>query len=221
MVNTETTEISTLIDSQQIRELPLNGRNPIQLATLTNGITDSTIESVIEGNDARSSNFLGVNGNLENMTEYQLDGTEFDEPALNGGLNYPNPDALQEFRFITNNYSAEFGKNPGGVMEVITKSGTNQIHGDAWEFNRNSDLATRPFFQPKVPFLNQNQFGFDVGGPIRKDKIFAFGSAQWLRLSGGRAHQRRFPGHRSGTGRKLFRRQRHAHRPDHRGAFSQ
>jgi len=102
-------------------------------------------------------------------------------------LNYPNPDAIQEFRFITGNYSAEFGRNPGGVMNVITRSGANAFHGSAWEFNRNSDLAARSFFLKQVTFLNQNQFGFSGGGPVVKNKIFLFGTGQRLKIRQGRS----------------------------------
>lgn len=190
IVNTQTTSVSTLINSQQIKQLPLNGRNPIQLATLTTGINASSTTEVITYG---TSNHLSVDGNQEFMTQFLLDGGEYEEPTLNGGLDYPNPDALREFRFITNMYSAEYGKVPGGVMNVVTKSGTNQIHGGVWEFNRNSAVAARPFFQPKVPFLNQNQFGFDLGGPVKKDKLFLFGTAQWLKIAQGRAVSAAFP----------------------------
>ncbi|MGH9397250.1 MAG: TonB-dependent receptor domain-containing protein [Terriglobia bacterium] len=193
LVNTQTTEISTLINSRQIRELPLNGRNPIQLATLTNGVNVALVPTVIKGQNSQVMSHLGVNGNQMFMTEYELDGGEFEDPELNGGLNFPNPDAIQEFRFITSNYTAEYGKNPGGVLSVVTKSGTNDLHGDAWEFNRNSAVAARTFFLPTVPFLNQNQFGFTLGGPAIKNKLFLFGTAQWLRIAEGSAVSSAFP----------------------------
>lgn len=187
LVNTQTTEVGQLIESRQIVDLPLNGRNPIQLATLVNGVSSTRVHTVLLGTDERDASALSVNGNRVTMTQFNLDGGEFAGMRMNSGLNYPNPDAIAEFRFITNNYSAEFGKNPGGVMNVVTKSGTNEIHGSAWEFNRNSNFAARSFFLPRVAQLNQNQFGFSGGGPVIKNRLFFFGTAQWLRVRQGRA----------------------------------
>ncbi|MFN7923218.1 MAG: carboxypeptidase-like regulatory domain-containing protein [Bryobacteraceae bacterium] len=187
LVNTQTTEVGQLIESKQIVDLPLNGRNPIQLATLVNGVSSTRVHTVLLGTDERDASALAVNGNRVTMTQYNLDGGEYAGMRMNAGLNFPNPDAIAEFRFITNNYSAEFGKNPGGVMNVVTKSGTNEIHGSAWEFNRNSNFAARSFFLPRVAPLNQNQFGFSGGGPVIKNKFFFFGTAQWLRVRQGRA----------------------------------
>jgi len=193
LVNTQTSETGTLVGSTQIIELPLNGRNIIQLATLTNGVAAESVRTAITGGDERNANSMAVNGNRVTMTQYNLDGGQFAGPQLNSGLNYPNPDAIAEFRFITSNYTAEYGRNPGGVMNVITKSGTNDIHGSAWEFNRNSDLAARSFFLPRVAFLNQNQFGFSGGGPVVKNKLFFFGTAQWLKIRQGRSTTSSFP----------------------------
>ncbi len=186
LVNTQTTEVGQLINSQQIVDLPLNSRNPIQLATLVNGVSGAQVHTVLVGTDERNASYMSVNGNRFNMTQYNLDGGEFAGLRMNTGMNYPNPDAIAEFRFITNNYSAEFGKNPGGVMNVVTKSGTNDLHGSLWEFNRNSTFAARNFFLPSVAPLNQNQFGFSAGAPAIRDKLFLFGSAQWFKVRQGR-----------------------------------
>ncbi|MBS1798413.1 MAG: TonB-dependent receptor [Acidobacteria bacterium] len=193
IINTQTSEVGQLINSEQARELPLNGRNPIQLATLVNGVSGAQVVTVIVGADERNSNYMSVNGNRQYMTEYYLDGGEYRGPKMNSGLVYPNPDSLEQFRFITNNYSAEFGKNPGGLMNVVTKSGTNTLHGDLWEFNRNSAFAARNYFLNSVAPLNQNQFGFTVGGPFKKEKLFFFGSGEWLRIRQGVATSSVFP----------------------------
>ncbi|MCC6590254.1 MAG: carboxypeptidase regulatory-like domain-containing protein [Bryobacterales bacterium] len=185
LINTQTTEVGQLIESRQIVDLPLNGRNPIQLATLVNGVTTSQVPTAMLGADERSAPYLSVNGNRIYMTQYNLDGGEYSGKKMNTGMNYPNPDAIAEFRFITNNYSAEFGKNPGGVMNVVTKSGTNEYHGSLWEFNRNANFAARSFFLPKVAPLNQNQFGGSLGAPIIRNKLFIFGTAQWTRIRQG------------------------------------
>jgi hypothetical protein len=184
-VNTQTPDVSTLVTQRQMRALPLNGRNPIQLATRTNGVSAASVPAVIQGLDSRSMSHLSVNGNQEFMTEYDLDGGIFQDPETNSGLNFPNPDALQETKFITSNYSAEYGQSAGGVFSVVTNSGTNQSHGSLWEFNRNSDLAARNYFLSSVAPLNQNQFGFTFDGPIVKNGLFAFGTIQWLRLRQG------------------------------------
>jgi carboxypeptidase family protein len=190
VVNTQTSEVGMLMEGQQIRELPLNGRNPIQLATLTNGVQARVITTYL-GQDGGTlsdqidggGSVITVNGNRFHQTQFNLDGGEFAGVQYDSGLNYPNPDALQEFRFITQNYGADFGRLPGGVMNVITKSGTNQIHGSAFEFNRNSALATLGTGNVTKPFLNQNQFGFTAGGPVLKNKLFLFGTGQWLRIA--------------------------------------
>jgi hypothetical protein len=187
LINTQTTEVSTLVDSQQVKELPLNGRNIVQLATLTNGVSIAMIPTVIVTHPNGAVNKLSVNGNRVNGIRFNLDGADFTEPRFNVALNYPNPDAIQEFRFTTSNYTAEFGTNPGGIMNVVTKSGTNQLHGGLWEFNRNSALGARDFFLPQKAQLNQNQFGFSVGGPAIRDKLFWFGTGQWVKVRQGRA----------------------------------
>jgi hypothetical protein len=192
-VNTQTPDVSTLVSQQQIKALPLNGRNAIQLATLTNGVSASSVPTVIQGLDSRSMSHLSVNGNQEFMTEYDLDGGVFQDPETNSGINFPNPDALREIKFITSNYSAEYGQSAGGVFSAVTNSGTNQLHGSLWEFNRNSALAARNYFLSTVAPLNQNQFGFTMGGPVVKNKLFAFGTIQWLRLRQGLAVSSAFP----------------------------
>src|SRR5579885_302090 len=187
LVNTQTTEIGQLINAQQITDLPQNGRNPIQLATLVNGVSGAQVPTAMTGTDERNAAYMSVNGNRLYMTQYNLDGGDYSGKRMNTGMNYPNPDAIEEFRFLTNNYSAEFGKNPGGIMNVVTKSGTNSYHGSLWEFNRNSALAARNFFLPNVAQLNQNQYGVSGGGPIKKNKLFFFGTAQWMKIRQGRA----------------------------------
>src|SRR5579885_2874547 len=145
------------------------------------------VPTAMTGTDERNAAYMSVNGNRLYMTQYNLDGGDYSGKRMNTGMNYPNPDAIEEFRFITNNYSAEFGKNPGGIMNVVTKSGTNSYHGSLWEFNRNSALAARNFFLPNVAQLNQNQYGVSGGGPIKKNKLFFFGTAQWMKIRQGRA----------------------------------
>src|SRR5207237_3952028 len=102
----------------------------------------------------------------------------------NSGLNLPSPDALQELQLVTDSYSAEFGFFSGAVFRAVTRSGTNQFHGVAWEFLRNDKLNARNFFTPTVPLLRQNQFGASAGFPVIKNKLFGFVSYQGLRIRG-------------------------------------
>ena len=105
---------------------------------------------------------------------------------MNGGtLIVPNLDSIAEFRILTNNFDAEYGNYSGGIINVVTKSGSNQLHGSAFEFLRNTDLDARNFFSPERSFYRQNQFGGTVGGPIRKNKIFYFGDYQGTRSNQG------------------------------------
>jgi hypothetical protein len=112
---------------------------------------------------------------------FTFNGGIFVHPSRNTGMNYPPPDALHEFSIQTQSFSAEYGRNAGSQVNVVSKSGTNEIHGSAWEFVRNNHFNARNFFASRVPTKIQNQFGFAAGGPIRRDKIFVFGSYQGLR----------------------------------------
>lgn len=123
---------------------------------------------------------MNVNGGRAGNNLYTLDGAYFLNPARNTGMNYPPPDAVQEFRIQTSGFESEYGFNSGSQTTVVAKSGTNQFHGDVWEFLRNNDLNARNFFSSTVPKDIENQFGATAGGPIKKDKIFYFGAFQGL-----------------------------------------
>jgi hypothetical protein len=130
-------------------------------------------------------NALNVNGSRQFHSTFMIDGGFNNDLFRNSGNAAPNPDAVQEFRLITSNFSAEFGRNSGAVFNVVTKSGTNQLHGSVFEFLRNDILNSRNFFQPTVSSLRQNQFGATAGGPIIRNKTFIFGSYQGLRIRNG------------------------------------
>jgi hypothetical protein len=115
------------------------------------------------------------------MNLFTLDGSNFVNPSRNTGLNYPPPDALQEFRILTNNFSAEYGRNAGSQVNVVSKAGTNQFHGSVWEFLRNDAFNARNFFAARRPAQKQNQFGAAGGGPIVRNKLFGFATYQGLR----------------------------------------
>ncbi|WP_080507693.1 TonB-dependent receptor [Bryobacter aggregatus] len=183
LVDTASSAGGEVVDRKRIAELPLNGRNPLQLATLLPGVTVSSNPVALTGGN-RNGNSVSVNGSRTNETDYQLDGMRFAGGYTNSGLNYPSPDALQEFKLITNSYSAEYGFYAGSIFTAVTRSGTNQIHGSAWEFFRNDKLNARNFFSATVPILRQNQFGASIGFPILKNKLFGFASYQGLRIRG-------------------------------------
>ena len=124
---------------------------------------------------------MDVNGGRDNMNLFMLDGGHFNNPRRNTGMIFPPPDAIQEFRILTQDFTAEYGHNPGSQVNVSSKAGTNDFHGSLWEFLRNNDLNARNFFSAGVPALKQNQFGGSAGGPIRRDKVFFFGTYQGLR----------------------------------------
>jgi hypothetical protein len=179
LVDTRSATISGLVDDRRIVDLPLNGRNVISLAVTVPGVLNVTARQRLD--DARSGPEMDSNGGRPNMNLFTFDGGYYNNPSRNTGMNYPPPDAIQEFRIQTANFSAEYGRNPGSQVNVVSKAGTNDFHGSVWEFLRNDALNARNFFASTVPAEKQNQFGGAAGGPIVKDKWFFFGSYQGLR----------------------------------------
>src|SRR3984885_1416414 len=179
-VQTTNATLGQVINSQQVAELPLNGRDFVQLATLTPGTTQETNNnSFFNGGpssetSARGSYSLSVGGSRASSTDWLLDGNDNNELTAGGIAILPSIDAIQEFKVLTYNYSAEWGTRTGPTVLVTTKSGSNQIHGTVFEFFRNTDLDARSFFATTTEKFNLNQFGGSVGGPIKKDKVFFF-----------------------------------------------
>lgn len=181
LIDSRSSVIGTLIDSRRVTDLPLNGRNIIGLAALLPGATNVSAPQTFTGD--RSGPTLNVSGSRGNQNLFLFDGQQFNAAFRNTGLNYPPPDALQEVKVLTNSFSAEYGRNAGAVFQVITRSGTNEIHGAMWEFLRNHKLNARSFFAPSIiPQSIQNQYGVAAGGPIKKDTLFIFGSYEGLRV---------------------------------------
>jgi outer membrane receptor protein involved in Fe transport len=192
-VQLATSSIGAVVNSTTVRELPLNGRSWTDLATLQPGVAAiQTQPSFTAGPDRGKRGFgdqITVAGARPQQNNYRLDGVsinDYDNGApgsvLGGDLGV---DAIQEFSVLTSNYSAEYGRTSGGVVNAITRSGTNQFHGGVYEFLRNSALDARNFFDGKIPPFRRNQFGAEAGGPIRKDKIFIFGDYEGIRQSKG------------------------------------
>src|SRR5436190_14517270 len=179
-VDTTTSTLKNVVEQQRLTELPLQGRNAATLTLTTAGAAQANFGGADQGT---TKTFPGavqitVNGARQNQISYQLDGGNYVDEYTNVNQPFPNPDALQEFSVQTSNYSAEYGQNAGAVVNVITKSGTNKLHGSAFEFVRTPALNARRWDQPTKDEIHRNQFGGTVGGPIRHDRTFFFAAYQ-------------------------------------------
>ena len=147
-MDTTTATLKAVVDQKRIEELPLNGRNAAQLMRLIAGVTNDPNAGVTSGTTYPGTNPVSVNGNRSNTTNYILDGAQNNDIYSNAPNPLPNPDALQEFSVQTNNFSAEFGRQSGGIVNAVTKSGTNEYHGSLFEYVRNNALNAANFFSP-------------------------------------------------------------------------
>lgn len=176
LVDARSSQTVASIDDRRLVDLPLNGRNVTRLAATLPGVLGVVAPDNSDVTDARGGPRMNVNGARANMNYNKFNGTYFNNPSRNTGLNPPPPDAVQEFRMQTSAFSAESGRNAGANVTVVSRQGTNEFHGAAWEFLRNDNLNARSFFQTSRPNLIQNQFGVAGGGPIKRNKAFIFGS---------------------------------------------
>ena len=195
-VDTTTATLKQVIEQQRLTELPLNGRNAAQLTLLVSGAVNSPGGGADQGftKTFPGAVTISANGARQNMVSYQLDGGNYVDEYTNVNQPFPFPDALQEFSAQTSNYSAEYGQNAGAVVNVITRSGANNFHGDVFEFVRNAVFNARGFFAPfTLPNgqptkdkgrdqIKRSQFGGTVGGPIIHDKTFFFAGYQGTRF---------------------------------------
>jgi hypothetical protein len=179
MVNTADAQIGRSVDNSEINTLPIVGRNVYTLLNLTPGVESNANSIVLGYPEQRTMINGGVDGGAGSVS-YYLDGGTNMTGLRNTGNIAPNPDAVEEFRVVTNGYSAEFGRFAGGVINILTKSGSNEYHGSLFEFFRNNDLNAYPWVGVNAP-LHRNQFGGTLGGPIRKSKTFIFGTYSGLR----------------------------------------
>ncbi len=184
-VESESTQLGDVIDSKKMLALPLNGRSYLDLLGLQAGVVPVTSGSMQQDRPVSgyitSPGNLSVNGQRETSNAFLVNGADVSEGRNLGAGLIPNLDSVEEFRLITNSFDAEYGKFSGSVMNAITKSGTNSIHGTVFEFLRNEKFDARNYFDPSRAELRQNQFGYAVGGPFWKNKLFWFTDYQGTR----------------------------------------
>lgn len=184
-LQTESPELAMVVTRQQIDSLPLNRRDFLQLALLAPGVLPP-----VEGSElsTRGSFSMHAGGGREEFNDFLLDGVDNNDPYVNRYGVEPPVDSIQEFKVSTNSYSAEFGRNAGGQVNVVTRQGTNAFHGSLYEYLRNNVLDARNFFDgPDKPNLIHNQFGFSGGGPVIHDKTFFFVATDFLRRREGQS----------------------------------
>jgi hypothetical protein len=176
-VNTYTAEIGQLVDAQKVVDLPLDGRNVYNLLVSLPGVSSVNAEVV----PSRDNSTFVINGGRATTNSCFVDGGFNNDIWRNQCSTPPNPDAVQEFRLLSSNSDVEFGRMPGAFMNIVTKSGTNSLHGSAYEFLRNDALDAKTYFENSVTPLKQNQYGVSAGGPVLRNRIFFFGSWEELK----------------------------------------
>jgi len=190
-VETQSSQMGLVVESDQMEALPLNGRSYLSLLTLQPGVSPITGYSSTNGETA-SPGGGSVSGSLNPGTQsveggrpgangFMVNGADAQEAVQSVAAIIPNLDSIEQFRVITNNFDAEYGDFSGGQVNVVTKSGTNRIHGDAFEFIRNTDVDAKNYYLTSRSPYKQNQFGGTVGGPVKRDKIFFFADYQGTR----------------------------------------
>jgi len=194
-VETESTQLGQVITGREMQAVPLNGRSYTDLLALQPGvapataITSSTVQDVgatiLDPSGTLNPGNLSVNGQRETANYFSVNGSDAEEDVNAGTAIIPNLDAIAEFRIVTGDFDAEYGEYSGGQISVVTKSGSNKVHGDAFEFLRNTDLDARNYFSPERGVFQQNQFGGTVGGPVRRNKLFYFADYQGTRQNQG------------------------------------
>jgi hypothetical protein len=187
-VETQSSDLGNTISGKEVSQLELNGRDFTQLVSLSPGVTDQSGND--EGEPGATTIAFTVNGGRTEYNNFEIDGGDALDNGSNQTLNvYPSIDAIAEVQVLTSNYGAQYGRNGSGTVEVETKSGTNQFHGDLYEFLRNDDFNATPEFETSVPEYKKNDFGFTIGGPVfipghynaNKQKTFFFWSEEWRR----------------------------------------
>ena len=196
-VETKKATLGIVVDHRKILDLPLNGRNFTQLGTLIPGVVappgalgGQNGNATLGGGIGNATGGFNVNGMRNQSNNYLLDGASNNDTFNTGFVLRPPPDAIHEFTILTHSYGAEYGRNAGSVVNVVTRSGTNDWQGALWEFNRSDRLQAKNFFAASKPTLKQNQFGGAVGGPLQRNRLFAFGYFEGFRNAEGQTDTR-------------------------------
>jgi hypothetical protein len=184
LVDTTSTQLGTVVNDRAIVQLPLNQRDTYQFLSLQPGVQSEVGADLYAGSS--SSGSVSVNGGRGRANNFSVNGGDANDAFINLPTVQPSPDSVEEFRILTNSFDAEYGRNSGSVVNVVTKSGTNQFHGNAYDFLRNKVLNSRGYFDTTKAAYVQNQFGGTFGGPIRKDHTFFFGSYEGNRIRQGK-----------------------------------
>jgi hypothetical protein len=181
LIEPTVTSMGKVVQQRELEDLPLNGRNFSQLGLLQPGVVPLTPGIAEAGGSLRDGQAYAVNGQRPESNNFLIDGANNFNGIDGGFVLKPPVDAISEFRIITHSANAEFGGALGSTTNIITRSGTNQVHGTLWEFFRNDALDANNYFAITKEPLKQNQFGATVGGPIKKDKTFIFGFYEGFR----------------------------------------
>lgn len=187
LVDTTSTQLGAVVNNRSVNELPLNARDTYQFLQLQPGVQSQLGSSggTFYGSDSAGS--VSVNGGRSRANNFSVNGGDANDTFVNLPTVQPTPDAIEEFRVISNTFDAEYGRNSGAVVNVVTKSGTNQWHGNVYEYFRNKVLNAQGYFNTVKPQFNQNQFGGTFGGPLIKDRTFFFVSYEGRRVRQGQS----------------------------------
>jgi hypothetical protein len=188
LVETTSTQLGAVVGDRAVSELPLNSRDTYQFLQLQPGVmsTAGSSNSIVYGSN--NAGAVSVNGGRGRSNNFSVNGGDANDQFVNLPTVQPSPDSIQEFRVLTNTFDAEYGRNSGSIVNVVTKSGTNDFHGNLYEFFRNTVLNANNYcFSPpcQKPKFNQNQFGGTFGGPVKKDRLFFFTSYEGRRIRQG------------------------------------
>jgi hypothetical protein len=185
LVDTTSTQLGTVVNDRSIVGLPLNQRDTYQFLSLQPGVQSQVGADLYVGSSTAGS--VSVNGGRGRANNFSVNGGDANDMFANLPTVQPSPDTVEEFRILTNTFDAEYGRNSGSVVNVVTKSGTNQLHGNVYEFIRNKALNAQGFFDTTKAAFIQNQFGGTIGGPIKKDRTFFFASYEGRRVRQGQS----------------------------------
>ncbi len=190
-MDTRGATLNTVITEKMMNDLPLNGRNVMQLLRLTPGTLSAPgMFNQAATRPETAGELISASGGRGNSTTFVLDGGIHEDPYTEVANVLPNPDAVQEFSFQTNNYGAKFAGRGCGVVNVVTRSGSNKLHVSLFEYLRNGEMNARNFFAARNDGLKRNQYGFSLGGPIRPNRTFFFGSWQGTQVRSPRDEHR-------------------------------